>query len=135
MKKIKHSGTIYNIHKNAVTVEIVSLSACASCNAKNMCQMSESKEKHIDVPVVNPEKYTVGQAVNVVMQEHLGLKATLWAYVMPFLVCIVALFCLSLISNNELIYGGGALLATGLYFFGLKLFSGKLSKEFVWHLE
>jgi sigma-E factor negative regulatory protein RseC len=69
------------------------------------------------------------------MQERMGLKAVFLAYVMPFLVCITALFGLSMVSNNELIYGGGSILAAALYYLMLKQFSDKLSKEFVWHLE
>ena len=135
MKKVKHAGTVVNIDKNIVAVEIISLSACATCKSKSMCNMSESKEKIIDVSVVDPENYAVGQSVNIVMQEQLGLKAVFLAYVMPFLVCIAALFGLSLISNNELIYGGGAVVAAALYYLALKQFSDKLSKEFVWYLE
>ncbi|MDR0437095.1 MAG: SoxR reducing system RseC family protein [Bacteroidales bacterium] len=135
MKKVKHSGTIVNIDKNTVSVEIISLSACASCKSKSLCQMSESKEKQIEVSVSNPESYSVGQSVNIVMQEQLGLKAVFLAYVMPFLVCITALFGLSLIFDSELIYGGGAVFAAAFYYLGLKQFSNKLAKEFVWYLE
>ena len=135
MKKIKHEGTVVSIDKNIVKVEITSLSACASCKSKALCQMSTSKEKWIDVSVLNPEIYSIGQSVNIVMQEQLGLKAVFWAYVMPFFVCISALFGLSLIFDNELIYGGGAIVAAVLYYWGLKLFSSRLSKEFVWYLE
>jgi sigma-E factor negative regulatory protein RseC len=135
MKKIKHSGIVANIDKNIVRVEIISLSACASCKSKSMCQMSGSKEKIIDVPVPDSEKYSIGQSVNIVMQQQLGLKAVFLAYVMPFLVCIIALFGLSFAFDNELVYGGGAILATTLYFIGLKWFSDKLSKVFVWYLE
>jgi len=135
MKKVKHAGTVVNIDKNIVAVEIISLSACATCKSKSMCNMSESKEKIIDVSVVDPENYAVGQSVNIVMQEQLGLKAVFLAYVMPFLVCIAALFGLSLISNSELVYGGGAIVAAALYYLALKQFSDKLSKEFVWYLE
>ncbi|MCL2027014.1 MAG: SoxR reducing system RseC family protein [Bacteroidales bacterium] len=135
MKNIKHAGTVVNIDKHVVKVEFISLSACASCKSKSMCTMSERKEKIIEVPVENPEKYTIGESVNIVMQEQLGLKAVFWAYVMPFLVCIIALFGLSLVFEHELIYGTGAICAATLYYVVLKRFSGKLSKEFVWHLE
>ena len=135
MKKVKHAGTVANMEKNIVSVEIISLSACATCKSKSMCQMSESKEKIIEVPVLDPENYSIGQTVNIVMQERLGLKAVFWAYVMPFFVCITALFGLSLVSHNELIYGGGSILAAVFYYFALKQFSSKFSKEFVWSLE
>jgi sigma-E factor negative regulatory protein RseC len=135
MKKIKHSGIIVNIDKNVVFVEIVSLSACASCKSKSMCEISGNKEKIIEVSVQNPEKYHIEEPVSIVMQEQLGLKAVLLAYVMPLLVCLVALFGLSAISNSELIYGGGAILAAALYYLALRQFSDKLSKEFVWYLE
>ena len=97
--------------------------------------MSESKEKIIEVAASNPENYAVGQSVNIVMQESLGLKAVFLAYVMPFIVCMIALFGLSFVFENELIYGAGAVLAAALYYFTLKQFSDKLSKKFVWHLE
>jgi len=135
MKKVKHAGTVVNIDKNNVSVEIISLSACASCKSKNMCNMSESKEKIIEVLVTDPENYTVGQTVNIVMQERMGLKAVFLAYMMPFFVCIITLFGLSMVSNNELVYGGGSILAAALYYLILKLFSDKLSNEFVWYLE
>jgi len=135
MNRVKHGGTVAKIDKNKVFVEIISLSACASCKSKNMCNMSESKEKLIEVEIPNPENYAVGQSVNIVMQESLGLKAVFLAYVMPFIVCMTALFGLSFVFENELIYGIGAVLAAALYYFTLKQFSDKLSKEFVWYLE
>ncbi|MCL2416810.1 MAG: SoxR reducing system RseC family protein [Bacteroidales bacterium] len=135
MNKTKHPGTVVEIDKNLVFVEIISLSACASCKSKNMCSMSESKEKVIEVAASNPENYAVGQSVNIVMKESLGLKAVFLAYVMPFIVCMIVLFGLSFVFENELIYGVGAILAAALYYFTLKQFSDKLSKEFVWHLE
>ncbi len=134
MKTIKHSGIIKAIGNTGVSVEIVSLSACASCASKTMCQMSEQKEKTINVDVANPNAYTIGQSVNIVMQEQLGLKAVFWAYMMPFIVCIIALFGLSTRFDDEWIYGGGAVLAAALYFFVLKLFSKKLSRAFFWYL-
>jgi sigma-E factor negative regulatory protein RseC len=135
MKKVKHAGTVVSISENIVTVEIISLSACATCKSKSLCQMSESKDKLIDVPVFDVKNYSIGDSVNIVMQEQLGLKAVFLAYVMPFLVCIVALFGLSLIFDHELIYGGGSILAAVLYFIGLKQFSKRLAKAFVWYLE
>ena len=135
MNKIKHAGTVVNIDKNNVTVEITSLSACASCKSKSLCQMSNSSEKRIDVQVSNPEIYSIGQSVDIVMQEQLGLKAIFWAYVMPLFVLIFVFFGLSFISDNELVYGVGALLAVVLYYVVLKQFSKKLSKVFVWYLE
>ena len=135
MKKVKHEGHIKQIIDKRTFVEIISLSACASCKSKNMCNMSESKEKIIEVLVTDPENYTVGQTVNIVMQERMGLKAVFLAYMMPFFVCIITLFGLSMVSNNELVYGGGSILAAALYYLILKLFSDKLSNEFVWYLE
>jgi sigma-E factor negative regulatory protein RseC len=135
MKKIKHSGAVASIDKNVVKIEIISQSACASCKSKSMCQMSESKEKIIDVSVFDPEKYSVGDSVNIVMQEQLGLKAVFLAYVMPFLVCVITLFGLSLVFDSELICGGSSILAAALYYLILKQFSEKFTREFVWYLE
>jgi len=97
--------------------------------------MSNSTEKIIDVPTLNPENYAVGQDVNIVMRESLGMKAVFLAYVMPFLVCMAALFGLSFVFESELVYGVGAVAAAALYYITLRKFSDKISKEFVWHLE
>jgi len=135
MKHTKHPGKVVTIDKNLVSVEIIALTACASCKSKNMCSMSNSTEKIIDVPTLTPENYAVGQDVNIVMRESLGMKAVFLAYVMPFLVCMAALFGLSFVFESELVYGVGAVAAAALYYITLRKFSDKISKEFVWHLE
>ena len=74
---------MYAIRSYYASVRFTTFSACASCQSKAGCGMSESQERVMDIPV-EAENYHVGEMVEVVMQRNLGLKATLIAYVLPF---------------------------------------------------
>ena len=50
---IYHSGIISEINKEKILVSIISHSACASCKVKGMCNVSEMKEKIVEV-IINP---------------------------------------------------------------------------------
>ena len=62
---IAHSGRIVEITPDFTTVEIVASSACSSCHAKQLCGMSEDKEKLIMVPTDGFVERKVGDEVQV----------------------------------------------------------------------
>ena len=47
-ERVSHDGIIIGINDDEVEVKILSKSACASCNIKGACNMSEMKEKIIE---------------------------------------------------------------------------------------
>ena len=46
---ITHQGRVESINEKHIKVRITQTSACASCEAKKLCNSSESKEKLIDI--------------------------------------------------------------------------------------
>lgn len=131
---IKHDGVVLSVGdgtagdgKGMVRVRIVQASACAACKAKQMCMSAESQEKEMDVIPLEPLQ--VGDEVEVQVQQKLGWKAVLLAYILPFVVLISVVFVLSR-WLSEAAAGTIALCAIGVYYLVLSLFKGKLQKEF-----
>lgn len=131
---IKHDGVVLSVGdgtagdgKGMVRVRIVQASACAACKAKQMCMSAESQEKEMDVIPLEPLQ--VGDEVEVQVQQKLGWKAVLLAYILPFVVLISVVFVLSR-WLSEAAAGTIALCAIGVYYMLLSLFKGKLQKEF-----
>ena len=155
---IKHDGIVIAVNGDGtVLVRIVQTSACASCKAKAMCASAESKEKEIEALFIGDEArrlegerqdVKLGDEVVVMVQQKIGWKAVLLAYVLPFVVmmAVVALGNwlwaigdgqlamgdgqLAMGKNGEAIIGTVALCAMGVYYIVLGFFKDKIQKEF-----
>ena len=155
---IKHDGVIIALNEDGTAlVRIVQTSACAACKAKAMCASAESAEKEMTVVLLGEngkvktennstqsyttlhdatQSYHVGDTVEVMVQQRMGWKAVVLAYLLPFFVMLAVMF----IGNGLLAMGDGAkreavlgtvaLCAMALYYLVLGMFKGKLQKEF-----
>ena len=134
---IKHDGIIIALNEDGTAlVRIVQTSACAACKAKAMCASAESAEKEMTVVLLGDEQWAVGNEVEVMVQQKMGWKAVVLAYLLPFFVMLAVMF----IGNGLLAIGDGAkreavlgtvaLCAMALYYLVLGLFKDKLQKEF-----
>ncbi len=133
---IEHNGIIESIMGSHIRVRIVQASACSGCKAKSLCTSSEAKEKFIDVYDSNPERWTMGEAVNVRGSLSMGKKAVRIAFGGPILI-IIAVLMLSKLSFG-MSDGWSVLLAfgaVGLYSLVLYLMRVMLSKKFVMWIE
>lgn len=100
---IGHDGIIESIDGDEISVKILQISSCASCQAKSLCHISESKEKVIEVSVPDSHIYHVGQKVTVVGTSSQGLKAVVLSFVIPLIILLVTLFiCIKNIGNEGL---------------------------------
>ena len=170
---IKHDGIIIALNKDGTAlVRIVQTSACAACKAKAMCASAESAEKEMTVVLLNqeprtknqdasattdqtkvtslgslllaPEAYKVGDTVEVMVQQKMGWKAVVLAYLLPFFVMLAVMFigngllamgdgAIGLLGDEakrEAVLGTVALCAMALYYLVLGMFKDKLQKEF-----
>ena len=150
---IKHDGIIIALNEDGTAlVRIVQASACAACKAKAMCASAESVEKEMRVVLLgengtvktennstqsyttlhNPtQSYHVGDEVEVMVQQKMGWKAVVLAYLLPFFVMLAVIFIGNALWNvREEILGTAALCAMALYYIVLGLFKDKLQKEF-----
>lgn len=129
---IKHDGIIIALNEDGTAlVRIVQTSACAACKAKAMCASAESAEKEMTVVLLGDEQWAVGNEVEVLVQQKMGWKAVILAYLLPFFVMLAVIFIGNALWNvREEILGTAALCAMALYYIVLGLFKSKLQKEF-----
>ena len=151
---IKHDGIIIALNEDGTAlVRIVQTSACAACKAKAMCASAESAEKEMTVTLLGesaPQKsadfsgtpqamrregerrgFAVGDEVEVMVQQKMGWKAVVLAYLLPFFVMLAVMFIGNAIwTVREEILGTVALCAMALYYLVLGMFKDKLQKEF-----
>ena len=129
---IKHDGIIIALNEDGTAlVRIVQTSACAACKAKAMCASAESAEKEMTVMLLGDGQWAVGNEVEVMVQQKMGWKAVVLAYLLPFFVMLAVMFVGNAIwAVREEILGTVALCAMALYYLVLGLFKDKLQKEF-----
>ena len=129
---IKHDGIIIALNEDGTAlVRIVQTSACAACKAKAMCASAESAEKEMTVVLLGDEQWAVGNEVEVMVQQKMGWKAVVLAYLLPFFVMLAVMLIGNAIwAVREEILGTVALCAMALYYLVLGMFKDKLQKEF-----
>ena len=129
-ERITHDGIVTKVEPGVVTVRIQSTSACGSCHAKGLCQMSEKTDKDVVVKTRKSQEYTVGEAVDVFLTSGMGLKAVLYAYVLSLAAGALFFFLGSLFTSNQGVWGLCAILGIALYFGILKLVSKRINAKF-----
>ena len=128
-KTITHKGVIQSIQDNLIRVSINNVSACSSCHSKGFCSLADMKEKHIDIYDFS-KKYAVGEKVTVVGKQAIGIRAAVWAYLVPIVIVLTTLFVSSAFINNEgivALYSIGVLIP---YYIILYLLRNKFTREF-----
>jgi len=134
VNSIEHKGFIDRITDSSVFVKILSESACSACHAKGACSVSEMQDKEIEVNYTGNE-YSIGDVVNLVMEQSQGFKAVLIGYVYPFLILFGGLLITSAGGISELKAG---LTAIGLlipYYSLVYLFRKNIRKNFTFSIR
>jgi len=131
---IKHKGIITTVEPNKVTVNIVATSACASCQGKSFCSMSDKKDKTLAIDVVN-QKFTIGEEVQVTMRLSQGMMAVVWAYVIPLCLLMIILLTLHACKISEAGSALGALFVVVVYYFMLYRLRDRLKKKHIFEIE
>ncbi len=130
-KFVTHPGFIKHILNGTAEVSIITRSACASCEIKGSCSVSETTEKIIDVKLpTGEENYQVGQAVTIKMRQSAGTWAILFGYVFPFVVIVVALIVFTNLEFDQALAGLLSLATLVPYYFLLYLFRDAFKKRF-----
>ena len=133
--RISHEGIITAIDDDKVEVKILSKSACASCNIKGACNMSEMKEKVILIPRPKDKDLSIGQDVLVSMGLGQANKAVVFAYVIPTIILFSMIFILNYFKIEE---GINALISIGSlvpYYLILFLFRDKMKRKFEYEIH
>ncbi len=133
-KSIEHKGCIESIDGNQIRVRFLAISGCASCHAKGVCSAADMQEKVVEV-FDQTNQYQIGETVSIALRQSLGFKALLLGYVFPFLLVLFLLILLSIITQNEVISGVGALAVLIPYYTFLYFNKDKVRKQFTFTLN
>ena len=132
---VSHEGIVTNIKGDDVEIKILSKSACASCNIKTACNMSEMQEKIITIATPKNKELSVGQEVKVSIALGQANKAVIFAYVIPSIILISMIFILNGFKIDE---GINALISIGSlipYYLILFLFKDKIKRNFEYEIH
>ena len=133
--RVSHEGIVTEIDNNNIQIKILSKSACASCNIKTACNMSEMQEKIITIAAPKDKELTVGQEVRVSIALGQANKAVIFAYVIPSIILISMIFILNGFKIDE---GINALISIGTlipYYLILFLFKDKIKRNFEYEIH
>lgn len=133
---IRHPGRVVRIDAKEIQVQILSMSACASCHAKGFCSAADMEDKIVDVKKNTYQKeYKQGDNVTLVLKRSKGKSAVLLGYFLPFLVVLTSLVVLSSILESDGIAG---LLSLGFlvpYYIILYKYKDNLKQKFDFQIE
>ena len=135
MKSIEHLAEVVAIDGHMVEVKMVVNSACVSCQAKSACGAAESVDKSVNVSVERPNIFAIGDKVMVSITPEMGLKAIVYAYILPFVLLLSSLLLTLGLKLSEAISGLASLGVVGLYYGGLYLMRDRLEKEMIFNLS
>jgi sigma-E factor negative regulatory protein RseC len=133
--RISHEGIITAIDDNNVEVKILSKSACASCNIKGACNMSEMKEKIININTPKANDFQIGQNVMVSMGLGQANKAVVFAYVIPTIILFSMIFILNHFKIEEGINALISISSLVPYYLILFLFRDKMKRKFEYEIH
>ena len=130
-----------------MTVQLVQSGSKAQSAVQDGSKLSSEKTttlNNIEQPLNNVEQYKLGDTVEVMVQQKMGWKAVVLAYLLPFFVMLAVMFIgngllamgdgatglLGDEAKREAVLGTVALCAMAVYYLVLGMFKDKLQKEF-----
>lgn len=134
-RRIEHNGTVERIMSHTVVVSIAQETACAACSVASLCHSADKEQKSIEIVTSEASKYEVGQPVTIVGEVGLGLRAVIWAYVVPILLVVGVLMFVSYLTAREGLAAVIALSSLVPYYIILYGLRGMLQRRFSFSLK
>lgn len=132
---IEHSGTVVAVEEGRVDVELAVGDACEACSAKILCGMGVSDRKVVHVFTSMAGYYAVGEQVEVSVERYMGVKAVVYAYIVPFVLMLAVLLILFGAGANDLVAGLSCLGAVGIYYLVFYFFRHRFEKEITFKIN
>ncbi len=130
---IEESATVVALEDNFAWVESERRSSCGSCAANKGCGTATLQKvmgkKRTQLKAINQAQAKIGDRVIIGLQEQALLKGSLYAYILPLVLLLVAAFIFEQLFANEamtILAGLGGLL---LGFAILKFLMGNLAED------
>ena len=128
-KSVEHKGVVERVDGKVVRVGFVAHSACSACHAKGACSLSDVESKYVEV-LDTEGSYSIGDKVDITLQQQQGFKALWFGYVLPFLVMLITLIIVVSATGRE---GLAGLFAVGVlipYYLTLYIFRARIKEKF-----
>ena len=134
-KILEHKGVIKEISGRLIEVEMVVEDACSKCKAKALCGVDGDNTRFVTVYDDLAQYYSPGEVVMVGVSEQMGMKAAVYAYIIPFFILLGALLLTLHIGWKETLAGLSSLGLMCVYYLILFLFRKRLEKEIVFRIR
>ena len=134
-ESVSHTGKIVRITPQVTTVSILQHSACGECHAAGLCGMADLAEKTVDVPTDPYAFHNVGDQVEVLLKDSMGMKAVWLCYAIPLVILLGTVLLLIALGVPEVPAALAGLAAIGLYYLLLYLFRNKLKNEYIFTIK
>ncbi len=131
---IDKRGVIEEISDGKASVIFSNASACVSCDAKGVCELFGPTSRKIVVPV-DCKDFSVGESVDIVMKRSIGMNAAIIAYLIPFILLILALLIGTHLKLGDLTVGLVCIILLSFYFIGLYFFRHRIKKAFTFIIQ
>jgi Positive regulator of sigma E activity len=132
---VKHRGKIISVSQEEVLVKIERGGACSGCSNKKACQFGESEEHVVVVKTHDASSYIEGEDVSVSLKGSLGLKAVLYAYILPLLLMMATFVVVRLFIFSEPLQILFALIPVVIYYTVLYKLRDKLDNTFNFYIS
>lgn len=134
--RISHTGTVVQIDGNIAKVRILQSSACSGCEARKLCNSSESKEKEIDARIPFGQSVRIGENVTVVGALSMGRNAVILAFVIPLILIVAWMFASILwLKMEELIAIAIMFGLLAIYYFVMWMLRNRIKKRFEFYID
>ena len=130
MAAVKHCGEVVRIEGQSVFVRMTVNSACSGCHAKAVCGASETADKIVEVESALASDFQIGESVEVALLDNsMGTKSVILAYVVPFLVLAAVLVGAILMGASEGMAALSALVGVALWYVVLYMLRDKIKNK------
>ncbi len=132
---VAHQGKITSISNRVIHVNILSVSACSTCSAKRICNLSEMKNKQIHIPEPLQHTFQTGDNVLVEIEESNGIQAVILSYILPAVILFASIIGAILFSFSETMSALIGIGCTAIYFGFIYLLRKKINKKFIFSIR
>ncbi|MFC0180328.1 SoxR reducing system RseC family protein [Thorsellia kenyensis] len=119
----KHSAQVIHTAPGKVTLSIERNASCSGCQQEYSCAHRQTEKllsKNITLTLEKNEMYTVGQYVDIELDEKILLKSAFLIYCMPVIIMILSALLVNIVTPNQTIIFITSLLSMIISLFAIK---------------
>lgn len=130
---IDHEGIVQKNSGKSVIVSIMANSACSGCHSDNLCMLSKTEEKIIEVH--GSYNVSPGDPVTIIMKPSTGFAAIILGYILPLISVVTMLITMISFNMPELIAGLISIAMLLPYYLTLYFFRNRINDKFTFKLK